>query len=111
MHKTAAISFLVLGLVAVNATASDLSTDVKFLSDAVRSNPHSASAWRALGHVQFLSGHNELARTELLMAMLLNPTEAKVWLELGFADIKLGRSNEGVAAVEMARRLHLKTIS
>jgi Flp pilus assembly protein TadD len=107
MRKTTATLFLVLGLVAASAAASDLSTDVKFLGDAVRSNPHSASAWRALGHVQFLRGHNKVARSELLKALVLNPMEANVWLELGFADIKLGRSAEGVAAIEMAKHLDL----
>ncbi|MGA7180976.1 MAG: tetratricopeptide repeat protein [Thiobacillaceae bacterium] len=103
MRSAATTLFLALGLFTLNATACDLSPSEQMVNDAVQTNPQNASAWNALGHVQYMKGCHAEAREALLRAVLLDPTQATAWRNLGLADLKLDLMEEAVAALTMWR--------
>ncbi|MGO9446871.1 MAG: tetratricopeptide repeat protein [Thiobacillaceae bacterium] len=108
MKKSVLATLLMaLGLISVSATACGLSRSDRMFTDAIKTNPHNASAYDALGRIQYMKGCVAEARENLLTAVLLDPKTARAWMNLGLADFKLDRMQEAAAAFKMSKHLKL----
>jgi Flp pilus assembly protein TadD len=112
MMKKSALTtlFMALGLISLSASACGLSGSDKMFNAAVKTNPHNASAYDALGRVQYMNGCVAEARENLLTAVLLDPRTARAWMNLGLADFKLDRMQEAAAAFKMSQRMKLASV-